>query len=137
MTFQSEPRPVWESEFLTTSPRHHWIRVGDWAQQTAEFPNFLKTAHGQDSSSGTPEPEPAASEGKLPRPQCVNDTHSLPQSANQLNKRKTYIMKDRGPDGIAGFWCGATYPAARGQGTSTDNQALSAPGSWDGKGLNL
>lgn len=52
VTYQSEHRPVWESEFLTTS-LGHWIRVGDWAWPMAEFPNFIKTAYGQDFSSGT------------------------------------------------------------------------------------
>lgn len=54
--YQSEHRPAWELEFLTTSLGHQ-IRVGDWAQQTAEFPDFIKPAYGQDSSSsGSREP---------------------------------------------------------------------------------
>lgn len=67
-----------------------WILVGDGAQQTAEFPNFIKTAYGP----GFFLRNPRTSAGKLPCPQCVNDTHSLSQSAHQLNKLKTYIMKE-------------------------------------------
>lgn len=73
--------------------------------------------------------------GKLHHPPCVNDTHSLFQSANQLNNRKIYIIIEKGPDGLAGFWCGATYPAGWGQSHSTQDKALNAPGAGMGRDL--